>query len=152
LVSGGGDSGAVEKKSGRNEGRKNMRIHRNKKGFTLIELIVVIAILAILAAILVPTISGFIGRANDATDIANAKMLYNSGMMVLAEGGSGTFTSSSDPISDYVTAWPVVKNPTSNGHFFRVTVNATSVVVATYTAATGGTVEKTFNQSTGAFT
>mgnify|MGYP001040518555 CR=1 FL=1 len=33
---------------------------KSKKGFTLIELVVVIAILGILAAILVPVISGFI--------------------------------------------------------------------------------------------
>jgi len=61
---------------------------RNKKGFTLIELIVVIAILVILAAILVPTILGFINDANEAADIANAKMLYNGGAMWGAKNGT----------------------------------------------------------------
>jgi type IV pilus assembly protein PilA len=147
LVSGGDDSGAVEKKSGRNEGRKNMRIHR-KKGFTLIELIVVIAILAILAAILVPTISGFIGRANDATDIANAKMLYNSGMMVLAEGGTGVFTTAAAPINAYVTSWPGIKNA-ANGASFRVTVTSTTVTVETLNASNA--VVKHFDQASGKF-
>lgn len=37
----------------------------NKKGFTLVELIVVIAIIAIIAAIAIPTTIVYVGRAND---------------------------------------------------------------------------------------
>ena len=40
----------------------------NNKGFSLVELIVVIAIMAILAAVAIPTFSGFIKRANVASD------------------------------------------------------------------------------------
>jgi len=49
----------------------------NKKGFTLIELIVVIAILAILAAILIPAVTGYITKANEARDTANCRALYS---------------------------------------------------------------------------
>ena len=59
---------------------------KSKKGFTLIELVVVIAILGILAAILIPVISGFITRANKAANEANARNLYNSVAMALAVG------------------------------------------------------------------
>ncbi len=51
---------------------------RNKKGFTLIELIVVIAILAILAAIAIPSISGLIGNAEDKVNLANATTIATS--------------------------------------------------------------------------
>jgi len=48
----------------------------NKKGFTLIELIVVIAILAILAAILIPAVTGYIAKAQDAANKANCRAVY----------------------------------------------------------------------------
>ena len=46
-----------------------------KKGFTLVELVVVIAILAILAAIAIPTINNLIEDANKSTDMANAQTI-----------------------------------------------------------------------------
>lgn len=46
-----------------------------KKGFTLVELVVVIAILAILAAIAIPTINNLISDANKSTDMANAQTI-----------------------------------------------------------------------------
>ena len=46
-----------------------MESMRKNGGFTLVELIVVIAILAILAGIAVPAYSGYIAKAEQATDI-----------------------------------------------------------------------------------
>ena len=40
----------------------------NKKGFTIVELVIVIAVIAILAAVLIPTFSGIIARANLSAD------------------------------------------------------------------------------------
>ena len=45
----------------------------NKKGFTLIEMLVVIAIIAILVAIVVPTVSNSTSKATAATNAANLR-------------------------------------------------------------------------------
>ena len=43
-------------------------INRNKKGFTIVELVIVIAVIAILAAVLIPTFAGIIKKANLSAD------------------------------------------------------------------------------------
>lgn len=45
----------------------------NKKGFTLVEMLVVIAIIAILVSILIPTVLGATKKAKAATDAANLR-------------------------------------------------------------------------------
>jgi len=45
----------------------------SKKGFTLIEMLVVIAIIAILVAIIVPTVTSSTSKAKAATDAANLR-------------------------------------------------------------------------------
>ena len=52
---------------------KALQLHKNKKGFTLIEVIVVLVILAILAAILIPTLTGYIDKANEKAVLAEAR-------------------------------------------------------------------------------
>jgi len=60
----------------------------NKKGFTLIELIVVIAILAILAMILIPSLTGYIAKATNAKNAANCRSEYTKYQLDLAVGNT----------------------------------------------------------------
>jgi len=48
----------------------------NKKGFTIVELVVVIAVIAILSAVLIPTFSGVTGKAKEAALKADLKAAY----------------------------------------------------------------------------
>lgn len=65
---------------------------RNKKGFTLIELIVVIAILAILAAILIPRFVGFQDKARRTQVIMDAKQIATAIDSLIAETTGGAIT------------------------------------------------------------
>lgn len=62
----------------------------NKKGFTLVELVVVVAVLLILAAIAIPTVSGVINQAQTATDAANAKSIETAIKYAIAQNEIAT--------------------------------------------------------------
>ena len=53
-----------------------MKNLKNKKGFTIVELVIVIAVIAILAAVLIPTFGGVIEKANASKDMQAARNLY----------------------------------------------------------------------------
>ena len=48
----------------------------NKKGFTIVELVIVIAVIAILAGVLIPTFSGIVKKAQDSALQQEATALY----------------------------------------------------------------------------
>ena len=54
---------------------EKIRKMKNKKGFTLVELIVVLVILAILAALLIPALTGYIDKANKQKIIATTRQV-----------------------------------------------------------------------------
>ena len=52
---------------------KRSNLKKNKKGFTLVEIIVVLLIIAILAAIAIPTMLGFVNEARQSEYIAEGR-------------------------------------------------------------------------------
>ncbi|MCR5329164.1 MAG: type II secretion system GspH family protein [Saccharofermentans sp.] len=64
-----------------------------KRGFTLVELIVVIVILAVLAAMLVPALIGYIDRARKEKDYQTASTVYTAAQAAITEQyGRGKIT------------------------------------------------------------
>ena len=58
---------------------------RDRGGFTLVELIVVLAILAILATLLIPTMTGYIDKANEEKIVAETRMAVMAAQTVVSE-------------------------------------------------------------------
>ncbi|MPM04584.1 hypothetical protein SDC9_50862 [bioreactor metagenome] len=65
---------------------KTLKQKMNRKGFTLIELIVVIAIIAILAAVLIPRFAGFTKSADKSAAQATARTISTALATLVADG------------------------------------------------------------------
>lgn len=57
----------------------------NKKGFTLVELVIVIAVIAILAAVLIPVFTNIIGDAKEKAALADARNVYEQYIVAQAQ-------------------------------------------------------------------
>ena len=57
----------------------------NKKGFTIVELVIVIAVIAILAAVLIPTFTGVTERAKENAAMQNARNAWTEYMAEYAD-------------------------------------------------------------------
>ena len=68
---------------------KAIQKSKARKGFTLVELIVVISIIAILMLILVPSLLSFLGKARTTKAEANAKTAYNAVVACYADHEGG---------------------------------------------------------------
>lgn len=62
-----------------------MNKKNNRKGFTTVELVIVIAVIAILAAVLIPTFSSLINKANESAALQSATSTFKSYLIENAE-------------------------------------------------------------------
>ena len=58
---------------------------KDKKGFTLVELIVVLVILAILAALLIPALTGYIDKARKESVVAETRSAVMAAQTIVSE-------------------------------------------------------------------
>lgn len=73
------------------------KVGTSKKGFTLVELIVVLVILAILLAILVPSLVGWINRARTRGDLVEARQVYLAAQTLAEENDMVSLTLAGAP-------------------------------------------------------
>ena len=82
-----------------------MKKLNNKKGFTLMEMLIVVAIIAVLVAIAIPVFNGALTKSKEAADVANIRALY-------AEWQVGILTENKDIPADKAT---FLAGPDKNG-------------------------------------
>lgn len=106
----------------------------NKKGFTLIEMLVVIAIIAVLVAIVIPTVTSATDKAEAAANAANLRALKAEIVTAMLSGDTDsnahwTFTTDADGKVTGVSPATTYDLPFEDDSLFVVTVSGTDVTV-----------------------
>ena len=66
------------------------KMMKNRKGFTLMEMLIVVAIIAILVIIAIPTFNSALAKARAATDVANIRSGYAAALVEAMTNGVET--------------------------------------------------------------
>ena len=99
----------------------------NKKGFTIVELVIVIAVIAILAAVMSPTFSGIVTKAQTSAELQKVTAAFKEAYAVdLADGAI-------DATTDEKATTAI------NGYSFVFTVNANNQITAVKVITTEST-------------
>lgn len=124
--------------------------NKSKKGFTLVELIVVLVILAVLAAMLVPALTGYIKRAREEKEYQTASTMYSAAQAVITDmygrnkiTGAGSLTNETVDYGDDVYELAGVDDSIVTAYTFNYDSNF---------IITGGSVTVTQNSKVSTYT
>lgn len=124
----------------------------NRKGFTIVELVIVIAVIAILAGVLIPTFSGIVKNAKESKALQEAQNAYKEAYALaiadgkietVAENGTVTEEEETQTVGNYTfkftgtledVACEVTAQP-DNGYTVTVTGGVVTVAEAEETPA-----------------
>lgn len=107
----------------------------NKKGFTIVELVIVIAVIAILAGVLIPTFATVVNRANESAAMQQAKNAY--------EDYLAGYADSKDLMTDFY-----IKVGTEKPYYFEVKNGQFNSKAVAAPTASGAIVVSLENKST----
>ena len=109
---------------------------KGTKGFTLVEVIVVLVILAILAALLIPSMTGWIDKANDKSVVVEARSALLAAQTLYSEAyadgtAANVLTADIQALAD-VDGWCEVSLDRDSYQITRFVYHATNGKNATY--------------------
>lgn len=109
----------------------------NKKGFTLMEVLIVVAIIAVLVAIAIPVVTGELEKAREATDLANIRAAYAEASIAVLTSETDTASVDSQAMVQVTKGWGKITSPkignedvpeVESGDIVRVTIDANGAV------------------------
>ena len=114
----------------------------NKKGFTIVELVIVIAVIAILAGVLIPTFSGIVEKAQISAEQQKVTNAYKEAYAEEIYANKGVLKT--DDVTEAVNGFTFTFTEVdANGNVKQVSVNGgADGYNYTYAPATGWTVTK----------
>ena len=99
------------------------QVKKNKKGFTIIELVIVIAVIAILAAVLIPTFTTVVNKSHESNAVSRAKSAYTE--MIASTPGASPSSFAGKTL--YVNE--------SDGKYYSFTINSDGQISSTAVAS-----------------
>ncbi len=109
------------------------RIHRESKGFTLVELLIVIAILGVLTAVVLPNVTGLVGEGE--TEAAKAEMVTIQAAMDTMMAKTGLSSVKATSATSKMSAFP--KGNALYPNYLRM-----KTTKGTYSCSTTGSVKQ----------
>ncbi|KAB4815623.1 prepilin-type N-terminal cleavage/methylation domain-containing protein [Bacteroides thetaiotaomicron] len=117
------------------------KLRKNKKGFTLAELLVVVAIIAILVAIAIPVFSSATDKAQQAVEVANARSVYAEGMVNYISSNKTTFSKTYDGKTYAFTYKPATETEKESWEVAVTATDGVKVYKTPYTSFDGVTID-----------
>lgn len=117
---------------------------QNKKGFTLMEMLIVVAIIAVLVAIAIPVFNGALTKSKEAADVANVRATY-------AEWQTAMLTENTKAPADKdaFLAGPDAKGTLTLNYLNKLDVKADGTITYSATKLTDENGAKTFTWTLG---